>query len=88
MAWMMPSSHRSGPPAKRPAHRGWYLLLLLPFVATLVPPFYARINPKIGAWPFFYWWQFVWIIITALLLGVVYAVTTRRDKRPRDDGRD
>jgi hypothetical protein len=65
---------------KRPAHRGWYVLLLLPFAATLVPPFYARVHPKIGAWPFFYWWQFAWVVVTALILAVVYRVTTRRDR--------
>jgi hypothetical protein len=71
---------RSVAPA-RPAHRAWYVLLLLPFAATLVPPFYARQDPKIGGWPFFYWWQFAWIVITALILGLVYRITTRRRGR-------
>ncbi|HET7385929.1 MAG TPA: DUF3311 domain-containing protein [Nocardioidaceae bacterium] len=65
---------------KRAVNRGWYALLILPFVATLVPPFYARIEPKLGGWPFFYWWQFLWIVITSLILALVYRMTTRRDK--------
>lgn len=58
--------------------RGWYALLVLPFIATLVPPIYARSEPSIGGWPFFYWWQFAWIVITALILAFVYRVTTTR----------
>lgn len=58
--------------------RGWYVLLVLPFVATLVPPIYAREQPAIGGWPFFYWWQFAWVIITALILAFVYRMTTAR----------
>lgn len=64
---------------KRPVRRGWYVLLLLPFVATLIPPIYARVHPMLGAWPFFYWWQFAWVVVTALILAFVYRVTTRRD---------
>jgi uncharacterized membrane protein len=66
--------------AKQPVRRGWYVLLLLPFVATLVPPIYARVHPKLGAWPFFYWWQFAWVVVTAVILAFVYRVTTRRDR--------
>jgi hypothetical protein len=73
-----PGGRAPRPTAKRPVRRIWYLLLVLPFVATLVPPFYARIGPKAGPWPFFYWWQFAWIVITALILAVVYRLTTRR----------
>lgn len=72
---------KSEPTKKRPVRRIWYLLLVLPFAATLVPPFYAREAPKAGPWPFFYWWQFAWIVITALILGFVYHVTTGRGGR-------
>lgn len=70
-----------GSPTRTRAHavrRWWYVLLLLPFVGTLVPPFYARLEPSVGGWPFFYWWQFAWIVVTALLLAFVYHVTTER----------
>jgi uncharacterized membrane protein len=72
----------------RPVRRVWYLLLLLPFAATLVPALYAREEPSIGGWPFFYWWQFAWVVITAIILAVVYRVTTERvpaDRLPRSD---
>ncbi len=83
----MSSGEQSGPGrtptpgSKRPIRRIWYLLLVLPFAATLVPPFYAREAPMAGPWPFFYWWQFAWIVITALILAFVYHVTTGRGGR-------
>jgi hypothetical protein len=70
----------------RPGRRWWYLLLILPFVALLVPPFYARADPHLAAWPFFYWWQFVWIPITSAIVIGVYWATTYHGPRNRDDG--
>jgi Protein of unknown function (DUF3311) len=58
------------------AKRAWYLLLLLPFVALLWPPFYAKQTPKLGGFPFFYWYQFLWVLLGAGLTGVVYWATT------------
>jgi hypothetical protein len=51
----------------------WLLLLLLiPFIAMLWPPFYNFRNPEFIGIPFFYWFQLLWIIITAILTAVVY----------------
>lgn len=58
-----------------------YWLLVVPFVATLVPPFYARHSPELFGFPFFYWYQLVWIVLSALLVWLVYAGT-------REHGRD
>jgi Protein of unknown function (DUF3311) len=72
------------PPARRPGWSGlWYVLLLAPFVGTLFPGWYARSEPALGGWPFFYWYQFLWVIITAALTAVVYVVTTQRRQRRR-----
>ena len=58
----------------RAAHR-WYLLLLLPFLALLYPPLYSHLNPHIFGIPFFYWYQGVWLIITAGITTIVYRRT-------------
>ncbi len=51
----------------------WLLLLLLiPFIAMLWPPFYNFRNPEFIGIPFFYWFQLLWIIITGILTAVVY----------------
>lgn len=57
--------------------RGWYLLLVMPFVGTLVPPLYNRAAPAIAGLPFFYWYQLAWVLLTAGLLGIVVLMTGR-----------
>lgn len=51
--------------------RFWYALLILPFLGTLLPWIYNRAEPRLFGIPFFYWYQLAWIVVTALLLGVV-----------------
>jgi hypothetical protein len=50
----------------------WLLLLLIPFIATLIPNFYNSTTPTLGGMPFFYWYQLLWIILTGVLTGIVY----------------
>ncbi len=53
--------------------RKWLrLLLLLPFIVLLWPPFYNFREPSFIGIPFFYWFQLLWIIITAIITAVVY----------------
>ncbi|MBV8723799.1 MAG: DUF3311 domain-containing protein [Alphaproteobacteria bacterium] len=59
--------------------RAAYLLLILPFIATLVPWIYNRAEPSLFGLPFFYWYQLAWVLITAALLGFVVYVTRERD---------
>ncbi len=58
----------------RADRRGWLWLLLVPFVALLWPAFYSSVQPTLGGIPFFFWYQFLWIIIAAILTAVVYAM--------------
>ncbi len=59
--------------------RASYALLVLPFVGTLIPPFYNRADPPLLGMPFFYWYQLAWIAATAVLLGLVVVLTKTRD---------
>jgi hypothetical protein len=53
--------------------RSWLLLLLaIPFIVLLWPPFYNFRDPTLIGIPFFYWFQLLWIIITAIITAVVY----------------
>lgn len=69
----------SAPPARGigPTHSDhrWYWLLLLPFLALLYPPLYAHLTPRIFGIPFFYWYQAVWLVITAAITTFVYRRT-------------
>jgi len=53
----------------------WALLLLVPYVALLWVPFYNSIQPALFGFPFFYWYQFLWVPITSLLIYIVYLKT-------------
>ncbi|HEX9036995.1 MAG TPA: DUF3311 domain-containing protein [Ktedonobacterales bacterium] len=54
--------------------RWLYLLLIIPFIATLWVPFYAGVKPTLLGIPYFYWYQFLWVIITAIITAVVYFI--------------
>jgi hypothetical protein len=61
------------PPRREPWK--WYALLAVPFVTTLWVPAYDRVEPTLAGWPFFYWYLFAWVLVTAALSGLVYVVT-------------
>ncbi len=50
------------------------VLLLIPFVAVLYPPFYASLQPRLFGLSYFIWYQVAWAIISAVLTIVVYLV--------------
>jgi len=53
--------------------RRWFsVLLLIPLIALMWPPLYNNYNPTLLGIPFFYWYQILWIILTALLLTLLY----------------
>jgi hypothetical protein len=63
--------------ATRPERKGrrWFLLLLLiPFIAILWPPFYNHTQPVVAGFPFFYWYQLLWIVLTGIITAIVYFV--------------
>ena len=51
------------------------LLLLVPLVAVLVPPFYNRVTPRLGGLPFFYWYQLLWVPLSVIFTYIVYRST-------------
>jgi hypothetical protein len=56
----------------------WYALFLVVFAATLWAPLYDRAEPAVLGFPFFYFWLFLWVPVTAALSGVVYLAVRRR----------
>jgi hypothetical protein len=49
-----------------------WILLLLPFIGLLWVPFYNFQDPALFGFPFFYWYQLVWVPISSLLIWLVY----------------
>ncbi len=50
-------------------------LLALPYLGLCFPALYARNTPSRWGFPFFYWYQFAWVILASALMGVVYLKT-------------
>jgi hypothetical protein len=46
------------------------VLLVLPALAAVAAPLYARADPRLAGVPFFYWYQFGCLVLTALCLTV------------------
>ncbi len=71
--------NQPNPPRKRPGT--WIaitVLLLASLVGTLWVPFYARTTPKLGDFPFFYWYQLIWVPVVAVLSGLAYLLIRER----------
>ena len=54
--------------------KGLYFLLIIPFIGTLFPAFYASATPTLWGFPFYYWYQFLWVIISSVITGLVYLI--------------
>src|ERR1700751_4405261 len=61
----------------------WYLLLLLQFVPALWVPFYNSVEPTLIGIPFFYWFQLVLVLVSAMVTSFVYTRTARNGWRRR-----
>ncbi|MBV9547131.1 MAG: DUF3311 domain-containing protein [Chloroflexi bacterium] len=66
--------------------RGWYLLLLIPYITMLWVPSYSGRSPELAGIPFFYWYQFLWVLIAAVLTAIVYFAT--REPTAADEATD
>jgi hypothetical protein len=76
-----PNGQKTG---ERKKQRGWLLLLVLPYLGLCFPQTYVRTTPRLFGFPFFYWYQFAWVIATSAILWVFYR-RTRRTHPPRPD---
>jgi len=48
------------------------VLVLLPILAVLWVPSYNSVEPQLAGIPFFYWYQLLWIVISAGLTLFAY----------------
>jgi hypothetical protein len=56
--------------------------ILLPIIAVFWVPWFNRLTPEVLGFPFFYWYQLVWVVLTAALLTVATSAV-RRDEAAR-----
>ena len=78
--------HRSAPPARTGLLVVAGVLVAAPIVALVWVSSYAKDGPRLGGFPFFFWYQLLWVFLTS---GCTYAayriVLVARPHRPMND---
>ncbi|WP_214109476.1 DUF3311 domain-containing protein [Acrocarpospora catenulata] len=74
----------SGPRPGQGARLLATILLGTPFLLLLWVGGYARTGPSLFGIPFFYWYQLLWVFISACVTGCAYRLLTPRRRTPRD----
>jgi hypothetical protein len=82
------SANKPGGRASGLVFNPWNLVLLIPFV-VLLTPIYNRQTPALFGMPFFYWFQFLVIVVGVASTITVYRMTrkapvTRTQGEPSD----
>lgn len=62
-------------PAARTRRARWYWAFLIPLALVIAVPFYNKAEPTLWGLPFFYWAQLLFVIIGAVVTGIVYCLT-------------
>ena len=57
------------------------IFLAIPIVALLWVDSYAKVEPRFAGFPFFIWYQFLWVFLCALCTWAAYSIV--RIARPR-----
>ena len=60
------------------------VLLAIPIVALCWVSTYAKETPRLGGVPFFFWYQFLWVFITAALTYAAHRIVLVA-RGPRDE---
>jgi len=57
------------------------IVLLVAIVVPLLVPTYSRVDPKLWGFPFFYWYQLLWVFLCSGLVGICYLLIRREERR-------
>jgi Na+/proline symporter len=58
-------------------------LVGVPIRALMWVSSYAKHDPELFGMPFFYWYQFVWVFVTAILTSIAYRIVATHERRRR-----
>jgi hypothetical protein len=57
------------------------ILLVIPFIVFLAIPFYNVSTPAVAGLPFYYWWQTLWLALSAgLFVAAAYLIDWGRQE--------
>ena len=75
--------HDTVPPANKGLLAIAGVLLALPMIALLWVGSYAKVEPKLAGFPFFIWYQFLWVFLCSAMTFAAYKlVLAARPHRP------
>jgi len=69
--------------AVRPAYWISGVLLAVAVVVPLIVSTYAKDGPRLWGFPFFYWYQLLWVFISAALVSICYRLVITEERRRR-----
>jgi hypothetical protein len=70
----------NGGEPERNGERSRMLLLLLIPMLVLYVPLYNSVEPTLFGFPFFYWFQLLWIFVSMAVTAIVYYATEPRSE--------
>jgi hypothetical protein len=79
------TSTRTNTGANR-SSKHWLWLLLLPWIAMIWVPSYNKVEPQLFEFPFFYWYQLLWVLISAVITALVYFKTRSKSSKSLPQG--
>ena len=78
--------HDTVPPARTGLLALAAVLLVIPVIALMWVSSYSRDEPRLGGFPFFIWYQFLWVFLCSALTYTAYRIVlVARPHRPMDD---
>jgi Na+/proline symporter len=69
--------------AVRPAYWISGVLLVVAVVVPLLVSTYAKADPHLWGFPFFYWYQLLWVFISAILVSIAYRLVSAEERKRR-----
>jgi Protein of unknown function (DUF3311) len=78
-----PAHDRGAPPTDTGKMVAAGVLLAIPLIALMWVPSYAKETPKLFGFPFFFWYQFLWVFLCSGFTYAAYVVVRKaRPHRP------
>lgn len=68
------------------AAKHWLWLLVIPWIAMIWVPSYNKVDPQLWGFPFFYWYQLFWVLVSAVVTAFVYLKTKNISKASAGNG--
>lgn len=69
--------------AVKPAYWISGVLLAIAIVVPLLVSTYAKDEPRLWGFPFFYWYQFLWVFLSAIIVSICYKLVITEERKRR-----